>query len=171
MLDLETLAVTPRSTILTLGAVQFDPFGRGILNQLYMRLDLDAQDDLGREVDPDTIDWWGKQDPQIMEEAFNPDNRVSLSEAVARFHKFAWGCEAFWSHGATFDLVIIEDLYKQLGKGVPWNYWQIRCSRTLFNIGIDGKMPQGNKHNALDDAIRQAIGVQNIFRELRIVSK
>ena len=167
MIDMETLAVSPRAVILSLGAVHFDPYDDQIYDELYFKIDLDDQDKLNREIDPNTIEWWGKQDPEIMEEAFSSDNRIPLIEAVERFHKFSWGCDKFWSHGATFDLVIIEDLYRQLNKPLPWNYWQLRDTRTLFDLGHDPEMTKESKHDALADARRQAIGVQNIFRKLR----
>lgn len=167
MIDMETLAVSPRAVILSLGAVHFDPYGDQIYDELYFKIDLDDQDKLNREIDPNTIEWWGKQDTAIMEEAFSSDNRIPLTEAVDRFHKFSWGCDKFWSHGATFDLVIIEDLYRQLNKPLPWNYWQLRDTRTLFDLGHDPEMTKESKHDALADARRQAIGVQNIFRKLR----
>lgn len=167
MIDMETLAVSPRAVILSLGAVHFDPYGDQIYDELYFKIDLDDQDKLNREIDPNTIEWWGKQDPAIMEEAFSSDNRIPLIEAVEKFHKFSWGCDKFWSHGATFDLVIIEDLYRQLNKPLPWNYWQLRDTRTLFDLGHDPEMSKESKHDALADARRQAIGVQNIFRKLR----
>ena len=167
MIDMETLAVSPRAVILSLGAVHFDPYGDQIYDELYFKIDLDDQDKLNREIDPNTIEWWGKQDTAIMEEAFSSDNRIPLIEAVERFHKFSWGCDKFWSHGATFDLVIIEDLYRQLNKPLPWNYWQLRDTRTLFDLGHDPEMTKESKHDALADARRQAIGVQNIFRKLR----
>jgi len=171
MLDLETMATGPNATLLTLGAVTFNPWGNGYSDKLYFRIDIDDQDALGREVDPNTLDWWSKQDPAIMEEAFSPEDRVPLKEAVDQFHKFAWGCDTFWSHGATFDLVIMENLYKQLGKPLPWNFWQLRCTRTLFDLGWDPDMPKNSKHNALEDAIRQVAGVQNIYRKLNIKEK
>lgn len=166
MVDMETLAVSPRTAILSLGAVHFNPFGNEIYDTLYFKIDLDDQDKLGREVDPNTLDWWAKQDPAIMEEAFSPDNRIPLAEAMDRFHKFAWGCNKFWSHGATFDLVILEDVYMQLNKPLPWNYWQLRDTRTLFDLGFEPDMSKDAKHDALQDAIRQARGVQNVFRSL-----
>jgi exodeoxyribonuclease VIII len=103
-----------------------------------------------------------------MEEAFSEEGRIPLVDAMDQFHKFAWGCDAFWSHGATFDLVIIENLYRQLGKNLPWQYWQLRDTRTLFDLGFDPDMPQGSKHDALQDAIRQAVGVQNIYTKMKI---
>jgi len=51
---------------------------------------------------------------------------------------------------------------------LPWNYWQLKDTRTLFDLGHDPEMPQGSKHDALQDAIRQAVGVQNIYRKLNI---
>jgi hypothetical protein len=171
MLDMETMAVSPNAVVLSLGAVHFNPWGNGYGEKIYFRIDLDDQDKLNREIDPNTIEWWSKQDPLIMEEAFSPDNRVPLVDAMDQFHKFAWGCDAFWSHGATFDLVIIENLYRQLGKGLPWQYWQLRDTRTLFDLGFDPDMPKGGKHDALQDAIRQAVGVQNIYSKMKIRQK
>ena len=168
MVDLETMAVSPRSVILTLGAVHFNPYGTGYSDKIYFRIDIDDQDKLGREVDPNTLTWWSQQSPEIMEEAFSPDDRVPLVDAIDKFHKFAWGCSAFWSHGSVFDIVILENIYQQLGKPVPWQYWQIRDTRTLFDLGFDPDMPTAAKHNALEDAIRQAAGVQNMYRKLNI---
>ena len=168
MVDLETMAVSPRSVVLSLGAVHFNPYGNGYSDKLYMRINIDDQDALGREIDPNTLDWWAKQDPAVMEEAFSPDDRVPLQEAMDRFHKFAWGCDAFWAHGSIFDITILEDLYKQMEKPVPWQFWQIRDTRTLFDLGWDPDMPQGGKHDALQDAIRQSVGVQNIYTKLKI---
>jgi hypothetical protein len=67
-----------------------------------------------------------------------------------------------------FDITILEDLYKQVRKPVPWQYWQIRDTRTLFDLGRDPDMPKNSKHDALQDAIRQSVGVQNIYNKLNI---
>jgi hypothetical protein len=168
MVDMETMAVTPNAVVLTLGAVHFNPYGNGYGDKIYFKINLDDQDKLGREIDPSTLEWWSRQDPAIMEEAFSEEDRSPLVEAMDKFHKIAWGCDAFWSHGATFDLTMIENIYRQLGKPLPWNYWQLRDTRTLFDLGYDPDMPQGSKHDALQDAIRQAIGVQNIYAKLKI---
>ncbi len=168
MLDMETMAVSPNAVVLSLGAVHFNPYGNGYGDKIYFKIDLDDQDKLNREIDPKTLEWWGEQDPAIMEEAFSEEGRISLVDAMDQFHKFAWGCSAFWSHGATFDLVIIENIYRQLGKNLPWQYWQLRDTRTLFDLGFNPDMPQGSKHDALQDAIRQSVGVQNIYAKMNI---
>ena len=168
MVDLETMAVTPRAVVLTLGAVHFNPYGNGYGDKLYLRLDLDDQDKLNREIDPNTLDWWAKQDPKVMEEAFSPDNRVKLVDAMEQFKKFAWGCDAFWAHGSLFDIAILEDIFRQIQMPVPWNYWQVRDTRTIFDLGWDPDMPQASKHDALQDAIRQSVGVQNVYSKLKV---
>jgi hypothetical protein len=167
MVDLETMAVSPRTVVLTLGAVTFNPFTDEIYDELYFKVDLDDQDKLGREIDPNTLDWWAKQNPEVMEEAFSPDDRVPLEKAIDQFHKFAWGCDKFWSHGAVFDLMIIEDIYRQLQRPIPWEFWRLRDTRTLFDIA-DPEMEKSvtQQHNALFDAIRQAKGVQTVYRKL-----
>ena len=168
MIDMETMAVSPNAVVLSLGAVHFNPYSKGYGEKIYFKIDLDDQDKLGREIDPSTLEWWGRQDPAIMEEAFSEEGRIPLVEAMDQFHKFAWQCSAFWSHGATFDLVIIENIFRQLNKPLPWSYWQLRDTRTLFDLGFDPDMPQGSKHDALQDAIRQAVGVQNIYAKMKI---
>ena len=165
MFDLETMATSPRAVILTLGAVTFDPFTDEIFDKMYFRINVEEQEALGREIDPGTLDWWAKQDPEIMLEAFSDEDRISLDEAMDQFHKFAWGSRKVWSHGAVFDIIIIEDLLRQMGRNAPWQFWDCRDTRTLFDLA-NANMPQAAKHNALEDAIRQAIGVQNVMKKL-----
>jgi hypothetical protein len=44
----------------------------------------------------------------------------------------------------------------------------MRDTRTIFDLGVTPEMPQAEKHDALQDAIRQAIGVQNVYSKLNI---
>ena len=166
MVDLETMAITPRTVVLTLGAVTFNPFNNDIYDELYFKLNLDDQDALGRDIDPNTLDWWAKQNPEVMEEAFSPDGRISLTDGIDQFHKFAWGCDKIWSHGAVFDIIILEDIYRQLNKPIPWEFWRCRDTRTLFDLADPEMEKSAEQHNALFDAIRQAKGVQTVYRKL-----
>jgi len=170
MVDLETLAVSPRTVVLTLGAVTFNPFSNEIYDELYFKINIDDQDKLGRKIDPNTLDWWAKQNSEVMEEAFSLDGRISFENAISQFHKFAWGCDKFWSHGSVFDLMIMEDMYQQIGRTPPWEFFNLRDTRTLFDLA-DPEMEKSNQqHNALFDAIRQAKGVQTVYRKLGKIS-
>lgn len=166
MVDLETMAVSPRAVVLTLGAVQFNPFTDEIYDELYMRINLDDQDKLNREIDQNTLDWWAKQEPKVMEEAFSSDGRIGVEDAMTAFHKFAWGCDKIWSHGAVFDIIILEDIYRQLNRTPAWEFWRCRDTRTLFDLADPEMEKSAEQHNALFDAIRQAKGVQTVYRKL-----
>jgi DNA polymerase III epsilon subunit-like protein len=174
MIDLETLDTTPTSTILTIGAVKFDPFGDDVNNpkceKFYVRVDLDSCDALGLTVSPQTIEWWGQQDPKAQEEAFDPTGRISITEAMNQLYKFSWGAKRIWSHGAAFDVPICEHVFRKIGKAIPWQFWEVRCTRTLFDLGINPNRPPVLKHHALEDAWNQAVGVQNVLNTLKTAS-
>ena len=171
MIDLETLATSPNSAVLTIGAIRFDPFGNDIdddqCDKIYLKIDLDSCQDLNLEINDDTIQWWSQQSREAQDEAFSSEGRIHIREAMDKLYKFAWGCKRVWSHGASFDTVICENIFRKLHKAVPWKFWQVRDTRTLFDLGLDPKRPPVLKHHALEDAWNQAVGVQNIYRTLR----
>lgn len=171
MIDLETLDVTPTASILTIGAVRFDPFGNELddptCSKLYIKVDIDSCDLHGGTVSQSTIDWWANQSSEAQEEAFDPTGRVTIEEAMNQLYKFSWGAKRVWSHGAAFDVPICEFYFRKVGKSIPWQFWEVRCTRTLYDLGIDPNRPPVLKHHALEDAWNQAVGVQNVFNAIR----
>jgi hypothetical protein len=174
MLDIETLGTRPECVVLTLGAVKFNPYtmdepGPG----LYLRLDADEQIALGREVQEDTLQWWMTQAEDVREEALGEGtDRVKLEDMYKQLNKFLVGCNNIWCQGPAFDMVILENIYRQMGWPTPWQFWQIRDSRTLF--GVHGDPREKNKaglHNALEDCVSQAQGVQQIYSRLEITKR
>ena len=154
MIDLETLGTKPDCVILTLGAIKFDPFTNEEPHSgLYQKLDIDEQDKLKRTQDESTIEWWGKQTQSVQEEAFSEEGRISLDQMTKEINKFLVGVDVVWAQGPAFDIVILENLYQQLGLPIPWNFWQIRDSRTLFSLLSKDprKAIQQESHNALAD--------------------
>jgi hypothetical protein len=174
MIDLETLDITPTASVLTIGAVRFDPFGDDVKDhtcaKLYLKVDLDSCEKLGCTINPDTVDWWSRQSKEAQEEAFDPSNRIDIHQAMNTLYKFCWGAKRVWSHGASFDIVICENLFRCVGKAIPWTFWQVRDTRTIFDLGIDPQRPPVLKHHALEDAWNQAVGVQNVLKSLRSTS-
>ncbi len=175
MIDLETLATSPDAAVLTIGAVKFDPFGSDVkepdCEKFYVKVDLDSCDRIGLVTHEDTIAWWSQQSKEAQEEAFSTEGRIDIVDAMHQLYKFCWGAKRVWSHGAAFDIVICEHIFKKINKAVPWSFWQVRCTRTLFDLGIDPKRPPVLKHHALEDAWNQAVGVQNVFTTLRTSTK
>lgn len=171
MIDLETLDVLPTATILSIGAVKFDPFGDDVANpdceKFYARINIDSCEELGLTISPDTLDWWAKQSKEAQEEAFNPEGRIDIKDAMNQLYKFCWGAKRVWSHGAGFDLVICEHIFSKLQKSCPWKFWECRDTRTLYDLGIDPNRPPILKHHALEDAWNQAVGVQNVLNSIK----
>ena len=170
MLDIETMGHTRDSVILTFGAVCFDPYSsEEPYSPLYHRLNVDQQFELGRVTTESTLEWWGKQPPEIFEEAMGEDGRTDLEVFVKDLNKYLVGADKIWAQGPLFDIILIEDLYRMLGIPTPWQYWQIRDSRTLFDLGsADAKLNNKSAHNALADAYAQAISVQNVLYNLGV---
>jgi hypothetical protein len=171
MLDLETLSTRPESVILTIGAVKFDPFGDtvDVDNGLYYRVDVDEQLALDRHILESTVEWWGNQDPEVREEALGERDRVSLDEMTRGLNRFLVGVENIWCQGPAFDVVILENLYRQLTKPTPWQFWQISDSRTLFKTHGDPRdKNRAAAHNALMDCYYQADAVQEIYRTVGV---
>ena len=171
MLDLESLGTRPDCAILTLGAIKFNPYVLDSFgDSLYLRIDVNEQLALGREVQEDTLTWWSTQAEDVREEALGEGNRVSLTEMYRQLNRFCVGATNIWCQGPAFDIVILENIYRQMGWPTPWQFWQIRDSRTLF--GVHGDPREKNKaglHNALEDCVSQAQGVQQIFHRNNIV--
>ena len=169
MLDLESLGTRPDCAILTLGACKFDPFSDRFGDSLYFRIDVDEQLALGREVQEDTLAWWSNQAEDVREEALGEGNRVSLETMYRDLNRFCVGVDNIWCQGPAFDIVILENIYRQQGWPTPWQFWQIRDSRTLFGVhGDPREKGKAGLHNALEDCISQAQGVQLIYRNLGI---
>lgn len=165
-IDLETLDVIPSATVLSLGAVKFDPFSDAEPHsELYLKILIDDQDRLGRTTSDGTVAWWSRQDPSIMEEAFDQTGAVNVEEALRQVNKWCVGVDELWGQGYGFDFTMLEDMYRSTGKPIPWQFWQVSDSRTITK-----RMPrdprkdmQTNLHNALADAYFQAKSIQIIF--------
>lgn len=172
MLDLETLATSPNSVILTFGAVKFNPFE---LEQvfdtgIYFRLDVDEQIALGRHVDPGTVEWWGRQSDEIREEALGEHDRIGLEKFTTELNRFVAGADRIWAQGPVFDIVILENLYRQLNKPTPWPYYTIRDSRTLLKALGDSRTQGPMLHNALADCVSQAQAIQTAVSKYELTT-
>ena len=169
MIDLETLSTNPNAVVLTVGAVKFDPHTQmKLYNEMYFRVDVDSQTALGRHVMQETLDWWGQQPNEVANEALSDSNRIQLQDVLKNINKFSVGVDVFWCQGPLFDYAILQNLYTQMEQPVPWQYWQIRDSRTLFNLVPRESEKRIGLHNALEDCKFQARKVQKVYRQLGI---
>ena len=83
------------------------------------------------------------------------------------------GVDTIWCQGPAFDICILENLFRSYDHHVPWPFWKIRDSRTLFGImpSDPRKEIKFNAHNALEDCKVQALCVQQTISKLGLKLK
>lgn len=167
MLDLETLSTAKDAAILQIAAVVFDA-GTGETGaefNAYVRHP-------SGHVDTDTVLWWMQQ-AQAAALGKAASNGVNEAKALDQFREWlqAINPAALWSHGATFDIVVLGSAYRRHEVVVPWSYRLERDTRTLFVLAPGG-MPKVAKdesrvHDALYDChvqIKQVVGALQALR-------
>ena len=165
MIDLEGLATGPDTTSLTIAAQAFDPLGHGFFDQhYYARVTLESQPD--RKIEQGTIDWWATQ-KAAQAEAFAEEDRIPLDEALDGLGRLIWHAKRIWAQGPTYDMNILEHAYKSYNKPIPWQYYSVRDSRTVFGLWPELPKPP-TSHHALEDCRRQIELLQTTLRHLNI---
>ena len=163
MVDLETLATTPDAHILSIGACDVnDP-----AVTFYHTVEGRGQN---RTTNFSTMKWWLKRSKEAIASATSRKHVLPIHTMLVDLTSWIKG-NGFthpWSHGSTFDIIILENAFRQNYLEIPWNFWDIRDTRTLYETAyrITGKTlkpkREGVYHNALDDAQFQAQWVRNI---------
>lgn len=173
MLDLETWGTAPGSALRSIGAVTFDPYGDECFAEqfYYANISLESCEQAGLKVDPQTVEWWSRQSREAEDELWKEPK--ALINVVAEF--FAWwnwqNAVFVWSNGANFDEPLWRAASEAVGRTVPWKYWNVRDTRTIWHVArINPKMiPRaGIAHNALADARHQAACVTRAYAALRL---
>lgn len=172
MIDIETLGTSKNSVILAIGAVQFNE--NGIVHKFYQTVDPTSCQDWGAVIDARTVMWWMEQS-DAARKALTSAKTVPLDIALAELSAaFKWKGLDVWANGIDFDMVILEESYKMVGKPVPWPYWAKKDYRTLKKIAPQAIVDACEEkacvaHNALADAIAQAATLINLNKCLNWV--
>lgn len=165
MIDIEGLATGPDATILTIAAQAFDPLTRGYFKQqYYARITLESQEN--RAIEQGTLDWWATQ-KEAQAEAFAEEDRIPLKQALEELHKLCWKCNRIWMNGPTYDANILEHAYKSYGMGLPWQYYKIRDTRTIYSL-VPSLQKYPASHHALEDCRRQIDLLHDALEYLKI---
>lgn len=175
MVDLETIGTKQHATIVQIGLVAFHPTEVGNLKK---KLSLIVDIDQKRRIDPATLKWWMKTNSELFTKlVLEPGNKIDEAFVkVNQFCKEVGACE-IWANSPSFDVDILRDAYEQYNMAFPLSFRVERDYRTLvaeanlelsevkeecYKLGIVGTL-----HNALDDAVFQAVGVQLARKKLR----
>lgn len=179
MVDLETMGKKHNAPIVAIGAVFFDPATGSIGESFYKVVCLESSVNWGAVIDPSTVIWWLKQSSEARSAIVN-DDAIPLQDALLQFREFvsdnvAGGSKKaqVWGNGASFDNSILRSSYDCIAEDYPWEYWNDRDVRTMVELGqaisFDPKTTipfEGSRHNALADAIHQALYVSAIWQRI-----
>jgi len=169
MVDLETMGTKPYAPLLSIGAVAFNFDDEPIMDLFYQPIDLESCLELGMRPDAGAIKFWCDQGEAAQMVMSHPD-AVTLPLALDAFTDW-WGSRpmSFWGNSARFDAGLLEAAYKVCGKQIPWAWHKERCYRTVKNLpgAQHAKLERyGTHHNALDDALSQALHLRSIYKAL-----
>ncbi|WP_313021396.1 exonuclease [Atlantibacter hermannii] len=179
MVDLETMGSNPDAPVVSIGAVFFEPSTGETGPEFYQVVDLTSAMNFGAKPDASTILWWMKQSSEARS-ALLVEDAADLDVALTLFSEFLCGNAAngaksvqVWGNGATFDNVLLKQSYELVGGTAPWRFVNDRDVRTIVElgnaIGINPRYDipfEGDKHNALADALHQAKYVSAIWQRL-----
>lgn len=166
MIDIEGLGTAPDTTILTIAAQEFDPLVPDCFGgDYYVRVTLESQE--GRSIEQGTIEWWATQPAAARDEAFNEEGRVPLDQALDELGKLIWHSKRIWAQGPTYDMNILEHAYKSYNKPIPWQYYAVRDSRTVFSLYKDLPKPR-TSHHALEDCRQQILLLWDTLEYLKV---
>lgn len=166
MIDLETLDTAVTGVILSIGAVKFDK--DGISNDgFYRSVTIQSNLDEHRTISPSTLAWWLDQTDKARAVITDP-NAVPLTQALDDLAEWIgpmWKGKLVYGNGADFDISMLAHAYHRVP--TPWQFFNVRCFRTIKNLGMAKSVPKPANalaHNALFDAIAQAEHLIDIWK-------
>ena len=169
MIDLETLDTGVTAAILSIGACRFNETeidGEGFYRAITIQSNIDEH----RTISGNTLAWWVGQGEKA-KRVFADPAAVPLGQALDELR--AWlgtPVEAknkrVYGNGANFDISILDHAYAAGGQTSPWEFYNVRCFRTLKSLPSARNVPKPDNalaHNALFDAIAQAQHLQALW--------
>lgn len=159
MVDLETFGTDSNSVVVSISAVQCNIDTGETGRQIEVGLDIQEQIDKGAIMDGSTVMWWLTQSKTAQNELtrlYNHSVDTALDELTTFLKEVK--CNTLWGNGASFDNVILRNLYKRHNIFFPVPYWADRCVRTrVADLGRDTKAYtfDGIKHKGIDDCLHQ----------------
>ena len=169
MIDLETFGTRSNSVIVSIGAVEFDPYSMDLGRTFHDAIDIKSALNHGLKMDASTLLWWLEQSDEARKALVSKARAASsMGSTLIAFRTFLPPDALVWGNGADFDLALLQQAYEACSMEKPWKYNASRCYRTMrseFGIEMDYVKPT-LAHDALADAIAQAKTLQNIFARL-----
>lgn len=180
MVDLETMGTGRKSLILSIGAVEFDPNFRGTVaeqdaamkdaNKFYVAIDPVDAERWNLKISASTFMWWLKPEQAAARERLLSEDKVGLYDALTGFADWLGPDAVVWGNGVLMDNALLLDACEACGLDRPWTYKGDADYRTIRRM--QGAIPNreyGTLHHALDDAVAQALTMQDILETRNVV--
>ncbi len=154
--DLETLAVSRSARVYEIGAIRcaYDPTAQAMKTLREAQWFLSGADQMGREVDPDTMVWMHEMPGRFAALKKAQSEGMLVPDFAAKFQDFFQGATLGWCRGTHFDMAILENLFKQCGGAAPWRYDTVLDLRTMGRVLEFMGIPRSKDempHDALED--------------------
>ncbi len=181
-LDIETMDTRATAVVISIGICKFDPEAVDAVGPIeHVSLEVGVQIANSRTFSSDTFYWWVDQLVGMKQSPF-PKPVEEVQHALARVIDFIYTNseqleddndglyqDAYvWVRGPHFDWTILDNLAKQVGVEWPIRYDKVRDQRT-FCSGEKYDPPENGevfvKHDALGDAIMQAMFIQQVAKK------
>ena len=159
MIDIETMGNTSYSSVLNIGAVEFNIETGEIGKAFEVDINFKSCLDLGLGVNADTILWWMAQSEASRKRIIDGQKKaVDVYMAMHNFRVFVNSCGGkdvfIWGNSPRFDLGLLQNIYTKINSEIPWNFRNERDIRTLVSFKPEIKansVSQGIEHNGIDD--------------------
>lgn len=186
MIDIETWAKSDSAVIRAIGLVVFDPCAQDndSVRLIDCRHSIDQQLERGREIDPETVEWWRGQEltlsnaiatgrTEYLNSVFTAETMLSITDVITALAGYARetsrnGRITVWARSPSFDLKIISHLYQSMGLDLPWKFWEEADCRTLDKFITHPK--SARPHDPLSDCFAQAHHVRDTVKLLGIAA-
>ena len=135
--------------------------------------------ELGRTIDKNTLEWWTNQPKDVRDSQLKPsDDDISIYKLPELFYNICQDKKMLvLTRGNTFDPMITENLFLQLGKEQPYPWWNIRDVRSLFegmawgsglkhSFEIPELEEHFKKHNPIHDVAMDVYRFQTLVRAI-----
>lgn len=145
-LDVETLGTGRDAVVVSAAFLVFDfneqkTFEEYVNDALYVKFSVKEQKEKGRIIDPDTLEWWKRQDDVVRRELMPSAQDVSIEEGTRQIlqyladrgiHKGVDKQVIKFCRGQDFDIPIMNSLMELVGKELPGAFWNSRDIRTFI---------------------------------------
>ena len=173
MIDIETMSCSSNASIITIAAVKFNRNDNikplVDMKTFYVKITHESCKKLKLHFDKETEKWWKTQTKETQKEIFDEEGRIDLQIALIQLSDFIGESSHIWANSPNFDCVILENAYNKCKIKIPWVYYKLRDTRTIYDIAsINLKCfsSSNQKHNALHDCYSQINALKKSISDL-----